>query len=547
MNKFYHSLFISLLSLTLWNPPAIKAQNSVQYALQLIVENGIENDGLKVEDTYLYGQDTIIKYYVLREYEPVWADPENRQAYLEIIEGSKDEGLIPEDYHLEKIKSLMNMGDAIDSYNEAQLDLLMSDGIILYAHHMNFGKVSQADLRGSWKVPDTPLPGNSVQLVLNALKTHQLKELSQKTGPQHFMYVQLKNGLKKYREIAAAGGWPQVPEGDVLKKEMTDERVAVMRERLRITGDLTATDPEDPNYFDDQLEEAVKNFQFRHNLNQDGVAGKKTIERMNLPVDVRIDMIRLNMERARWVMNELADDFLVVNIAGFNLRRVTNQEVVYYSPVIVGKKYHESPIFMATMKYFVINPTWTVPYSIATRETLPKLQKDPGYLDQQHMIIMDRSGKKLDPYSIDFSQYSRNNFPFTVRQEPGPHNALGEVKFIFPNPFNVYVHDTPARGLFAREERAFSHGCIRLQKKWELLLSLTDDPDEWNMDRINKILASGETTTVYLDKPIDILILYWTAGADLEDRIYFDEDVYNRDDAVLKALDSPWKFKAVVE
>ncbi len=547
MIRFFLSLCMVILGNAFFHPVDAKAQNNVQQSLQMMIENGIENDGIRVGDIYLYGQDTIIKYYIQREYSPVWADPVNRRDYLEIIEGSKDDGLMPEDYHLEKIRSLMDLGDAMDPYNEAQLDLLMSDGMILYAHHMNFGKVSQANLRGSWKVPDTPLPGNAVQLVLNALKKHQLKELAQKFGPQHFMYVHLKNGLKKYREIATAGGWPQVPEGDALKKDMTDERVAVMRERLRIEGDLTAADPEDPNYFDEPLEEAVKSFQFRHNLNQDGVAGKKTIERMNIPVEDRVDMIRLNMERARWVMNELEDDFLVVNIAGFNIRRVTNQQIVYYSPVIVGKKYHESPIFKATMKYFVINPTWTVPYSIATKETLPKLKKDPGYLDQHNMIIMDRSGNKLDPYSIDFSQYSGGNFPFTVRQEPGPSNALGEVKFIFPNPFNVYVHDTPARGLFSREERAFSHGCIRLQKKWELLLSLTDDPDEWNMDRINEILASGETTTVYLDNPIDILILYWTAGADLEDRIYFDEDVYNRDDEVLRALDRPWEFKAVTE
>jgi murein L,D-transpeptidase YcbB/YkuD len=159
------------------------------------------------------------------------------------------------------------------------------------------------------------------------------------------------------------------------------------------------------------------------------------------------------------------------------------------------------------------------------------------------MIIMDRSGKKLNPASIDFSQYSRSNFPFTVRQEPGPHNALGEVKFIFPNPHSVYLHDTPGRSLFTREERAFSHGCIRLQKKWELLMSLMDDPDVWNMDKINEVLASGKTTTVHLTKPIDILILYWTAGADKKDHIFFNEDIYKRDAAVLEALDTPWKYK----
>ena len=297
------------------------------------------------------------------------------------------------------------------------------------------------------------------------------------------------------------------------------------------------------NNFDDEVEDGVKQFQFRHNLNQDGVVGKETLALMNVPVEKRIEMIRISLERARWVMHNLEDDYLVVNIAGFNIRRVTNEEVVFYSRVIVGRNHHESPIFKGKMTYFVLNPTWTLPYSIATKETLPKLQKDPSYLAKKNMEIMDRSGKVLDPSTIDFSQYSRHNFPFTIRQKAGPHNALGEVKFMFPNPYAVYLHDTPARSLFGREDRAFSHGCIRLDKKWELLMNLTNEPDVWNMEKINSIIQSRKTTQVNLKHPITILILYWTAGADKEDRLYFDKDVYNRDAVVLKALDTPVHFK----
>jgi murein L,D-transpeptidase YcbB/YkuD len=348
--------------------------------------------------------------------------------------------------------------------------------------------------------------------------------------------------LAKYREIVENGGWPVIPEGETLKPGMKDERVAVMRKYLTITGDYNAEEPvEDDELFDERLEAAVKEFQLRHNLTQDGVVGKGTLAQMNVSVQERIDMIRINLERLRWIMAELEPDFLVVNIAGYNIRRLTHKETVYYSPVIVGKKYHKSPVFKGTMTYVVINPTWTVPYSIATKETLPKLQKDAGYLAEKNMVIMDRNGKILDPNTIDFSQYSRSNFPFTIRQEPGPQNALGQVKFMFPNKYAVYLHDTPARSLFSREDRAFSHGCIRLQKKWELLIDLMDDP-EWNMDKINGILASEELTTVKLKKPIDILILYWTAGADQEGRLYFNRDVYTRDQALLEALDEPVSF-----
>ncbi len=179
----------------------------------------------------------------------------------------------------------------------------------------------------------------------------------------------------------------------------------------------------DNKSFDEALEEGVKQFQFRHNLNQDGVLGKNTAAEMNISVEKRIDQIRINLERARWVMHKLEPDFLLVNIARYNLIRYTNGKVVYDSPVIVGKTFHESPIFKAQMKYLVINPTWTLPYSIATKETLPKLKKDPGYLPARNMIIMDRSGIKLDPAKIDFSKYSTSNFPFTIRQEPVPKQS----------------------------------------------------------------------------------------------------------------------------
>jgi len=317
---------------------------------------------------------------------------------------------------------------------------------------------------------------------------------------------------------------------------MKNERVNILRDYLTITGDLIDDKADIDSLFDDKLENAVKSFQFRHNLTQDGAVGKNTLAQMNVSVSDRVDMLRVNMERARWVMHKLEPDFLVVNIAGYNVRRISNDETVYYSPVIVGRTYHESPVFKARMSYIEINPTWTLPYSIATKETLPKLKKNPDYLAEKNMIIMDSKGNKLDPQKIDFNQYSRGNFPFIIRQEAGPHNALGEVKFMFPNKYAVYLHDTPGRSLFSREDRAFSHGCIRLQKKWELLINLMDDPDVWNMDKINSILATEKTTRVNLTKPIDILILYWTTGADKEDRLFFNRDIYNRDKAVLEAL-----------
>ena len=519
----------------------------IQKALQLRIESGLEEGGLRVGDIYLFNGDSLVSYYVKRKFRPVWSDEINRKDLIAVLNAAYDEGLEPADYHLDKLNQLLKQAKNGKTTLEDQVDLelLMSDAISLYIYHLNYGKVKQSSLREAWNVPDNPLPENPDEKVEAALNSHSLPTLIAHIPPQHFMYQELKKGLKKYRQIESEGGWPSIPDGETIKPGMTDKRVIILRKYLMITKDLANENSDNPELFDVELENAVKHFQFRHGMTQDGVIGKGTLKEMNVTVSERIDQIRINMERSRWIMHELENDFLVVNIAGFNMRRVTNDSIVYFSPVIVGKPLHETPIFKASMQYFVINPTWTVPYSIATNETLPKLKKDPNYLSAHNMIITDKNGVKLDPASIDFSKYSKGNFPFTIVQQPGPDNALGEVKFIFPNPYSVYVHDTPSRGLFSKEDRAFSHGCIRLQNKWQLALSLMNDPSVWNMEKINSILASDETTTVHLKNPIDILILYWTAGADKESRLFFNKDVYNRDQAVFTELNKPWKFKSV--
>jgi murein L,D-transpeptidase YcbB/YkuD len=531
-----------LITFSLFSTVSFAQQQEYRQAVQEQIKSTIESGATAIGNDQLYTSKELTKYYKNHEYNPLWFDNENRRELINILEDSYNEGLNPSDYHIERIKELEKQ---VESGNRdisllANLELLLSDATALYASHLLWGKVDQSKIREGWDIPQNPKPSNIDSLFTEYKYNNNLTSFFNSLRPQHFMYNELKRGLKDYREIVERGGWPAIPKGETLKKGMTDKRVATVREYLTITGDLPENiTPENPELFDENLEEAVKNFQFRHNLTQDGVIGKGTLAQMNVPVEKRIDQIRINLERGRWVMHQLEPDFLVVNIAGFNLRRVQNDSITFFSPVIVGRKFHESPIFKGKMIYIEINPTWTVPYSIATKEMLPKLKKDPSYLSQKNMIIMDRNGNHLDPTSIDFSKYSRGNFPFIIRQEPGPHNALGQVKFIFPNKYSVYVHDTPGKYLFSREDRAFSHGCIRLEKKWELLMNLMDDPEVWNMDKINEILATKKTTRINLPKPIDIIILYWTAGGDKQHRLFFDRDVYQRDDEVLTALNGP--------
>ena len=547
INKLFSSSI--LLTIFVLFPFLSSAQSeTVQSAIKERLEEGKKGNGPIVDDIYLFAPDGYYNFYKNLDYHPIWTHEADRIDLLNIINGAYDEGFLPNDYLLDRINNKLRKIEDGESTPEnlAELDLLMSDAAVLYTHHLIWGKVPQSDLRPGWAFPELPSPKGLDSLFHEALINDRLIDFYDQLIPQQSFYVHLRSGLKHYRQIEENGGWPVIPEGETLKKGMKHERIITMRKYLSITGDLSASViAENDSLFDEDLEIAVKHFQFRHNLTQDGAVGKGTLAQMNVTVEDRINTLKINLERARWVMHQLPKDFLIVNIAGFNIRRITDGEVVYFSPVIVGKKYHQSPIFEAKMQYIEINPTWTVPYSISTKEMLPKLQKDYHYLADKNMIIMDRSGKKLDPSTIDFSAYSRGNFPFIIRQEPGPHNALGEVKFIFPNEYSVYIHDTPARSLFGREERAFSHGCIRLQKKWELMMSLMDDPEVWNMEKINEILKSEKTTRINLPHSIDVLILYWTAGADQEDDIFFNKDVYDRDGVVLKALNTPLELDKV--
>ncbi len=536
--------FIYLTAFVLFVGFAQAQKPSVNEIIKQKIVTGLETKTVAADGIILYSQNVLPAYYESNGYALAWDNQKNYSELVANLLDSFNEGLNPNDYHLERLKKLAKEVKSNNNPEKtADLDLLMTDAILLYAKHLMTGKVDQSKIREGWEVPPNKLPENAEELLKNALNNKNLIESVNAIKPDNFMYFHLRNGLKNYREIAANGGWPTIPPGQVLKLDVEDARVIVLRKYLIINGDLSSsTAVENESIFDKDVENAVKQFQFRHNLNQDGVIGKSTLQVLNVPIEQRINELRINMERARWVIHHLSKDFMVVNIAGYNVRRVTNDETAFYSRVIVGKHYHETPIFKGTLRYIEINPTWTLPYSIATKETLPKLRKDPAYLAKHNMIIMDKSGKELDPSTIDFGKLSKGHFPYTVRQKAGPHNALGQVKFIFPNQHAVYLHDTPARGLFEREERDFSHGCIRLDQKWELFLNLVGD-DGWDMARINEVLNSGVTTRVNLKKPIEILLLYWTAGADKQDKLYFNKDVYDRDLKVLTELDKAIVFK----
>jgi murein L,D-transpeptidase YcbB/YkuD len=312
-----------------------------------------------------------------------------------------------------------------------------------------------------------------------------------------------------------------------------------VRARLRVTGDLAAPDPQDPSPFDEDLKRAVEAFQRRHGLAADGVIGPSTLAAMNQPVASRIDQIRVNLERARWVQRDLPSDFVLVNIAGFRAYLVRGREVTWSARVQVGKTYRETPVFRDEIEYVVFNPTWTVPPGILRKDIIPQAQKDPDIVRRKGLKVLDQEGKEVDPRAVN---WSAAGFPYVLRQDPGPSNALGRVKLMFPNEHLVYLHDTPNKHLFQRPQRTASSGCIRVERPLELTELVLSGTHGWNRTRIDEVIASGQTKRVDLDRPMPVLVLYWTAEVMEDARVAFRDDVYGRDAPVLRALDRKLAF-----
>lgn len=484
----------------------------------------------------------IDELYARRNYEPAWTDPDLVQQLFDQVLLSAEQGLNPEDFHARLLGMRLNPGQrANDPMFRADTEILCTDALARLGVALKFGKLDPTDLDPKWNFSRQIERQDPIQYINQVLVTKTVSSALAAARPQNPEYSWFTTALKKYRSIMASGGWPMVSSGPVLKPGSSGSRVVELRQRLRVTGDLTDADPTNSEDFDSGLEAATKNFQMRHGIDSDGKVGPGTIEELNIPVETRINQIRASLERMRWVFRNLPRKYLIVNIAGFQVFLVENGKKIWETRVQVGRPYHATPVFKDTVRYLDFNPTWTIPPGILRNETLPAIRKDPNYLSRNNMSVVTHSGTIVDPSTIDWAATASKGFPHMIRQEPGPHNALGRVKFMFPNQYMVYLHDTPSKGLFARSERAFSHGCIRTENPFDLAVLLLADQG-WDRERIDQVVASKKNTRVNLENPITVMLLYWTAWADAEGTVFFRKDVYNRDPAIIKGLDEPFRF-----
>jgi murein L,D-transpeptidase YcbB/YkuD len=466
---------------------------------------------------------------------------------LDAIRSAHDDGLDPADYHLAAIEhlsaELSNAGGAPGDL-QADLDMLQTDALLSLANHLYFGKVDPERLDPDWNLDKEFGDLEPVETLTHALEAGNIPGFLAEVRPQHPLYGQLKSALARYRAIAARGGWPSVPDGPKLEKGMRGERVGALRKRLAVTGDGPTATPAVPSQFDEPLEHAVRDFQRRQGLPVDGAVGANTLEALNVPVGARIDQIRVNLERARWVLHEVKGDFLVVDVAGFSAAYVRNGETVWRSRVQVGTPYRKTPTFKSAISYLVFNPTWTVPPTILKKDILPAMRQGGNEVEKRGLKVLDREGHPVDPGSVNWSHYKAGNFPYLLRQDGGPKNALGRVKFMFPNQHSVYLHDTPKKNLFDKPERAFSSGCIRIEHPIELAELLLDNATRWDREKILAAIDTKATRTVFLPRPVPVLLLYWTVFFDEAGHVGFKKDIYERDRAVLEGLGQESRFRA---
>ena len=486
------------------------------------------------------------RIYENREFEPAWKTLRQIDSLLEMIDESYLEGLDPNDYHTTALRAVRRSVadlEAMQAADRAAFDLLLTDSIIRLGYHLRFGKVDPTSLDPNWNSSRSLVGEDPAVTIQAAIDAPSLREFAARAIPRVFLYERFKQALAEHRALEANGGWPSVPAGPTLKVGMNDERVRALVARLAASDDLSAEQAagSDGMRYDETLAAGVQRFQLRHGLAADGAVGAATLAALNVTVAARIEQLRANLERARWVLYDPESEFLVVNIAGFQLYLVRRGEVVYRTRVQVGRPYRQTPIFKAEMTYVVVNPTWTVPPTIFRNDILPQLRRDPAYLATRNIDLFDSASAAVDPTTVDWSARS---FPYRLVQKPGADNALGRIKFMFPNEHAIYLHDTPSRDLFDRDSRAFSSGCIRVENPFELAEILLGRSG--SRERLDGLVAGGRTETIFLPKPMTVMLLYWTAEPDADGRVAFFPDVYERDAAVISALAEPFVAPATL-
>jgi len=492
--------------------------------------------------------DLVRLFYARREYRPAWIEekqisPQVRPL-LQSLKSIESEGLEPSDYHLLRIEGqLRNIQKVLkkrkpgEAGTLADFELLCSDAFLACAGHLARGKVDPETHSVAWQ--GACIEENLAGLLEEALAKGRVAGALENLPPQHSFYKNLRTALASYRELVRKTKWDPLPEGLSLQKGDKRKEVKELRKRLLALGDLTKENNKSGGVLDDALEAALRHFQGRHGLDITGSLDPPALAALNVPLEARCRQIEANLERWRWLPHDLGGRFIYVNVANFELRGFEGSQKDLTMKVVAGSEAWQTPDFASQMTHLIVNPDWTIPIAVLLKETYGYAMQNPCYFRDNRMVILRGFGEQqveVDPASIDWARLKEKNLDFRVCQKPGPGNILGRLKFVFPNKYEIFLHDTPYQEDFAKPARAFSHGCIRAEKPIELAVWVLRGKPGWDVKQILAAIDAGDERTVKLAEPIDVYFLYSTAWADDDGTIQFRPDFYERDKKLIEAL-----------
>ena len=482
------------------------------------------------------------QFYERREHVPAWTKGSKPlpqiSELIAALQTASEEGLDPQLYNValldqrrqEASKGLLTK-KGFEPTEAGSLDVWLTYLYMKYTSDLADGLSDLAHADPRWQI--RPEKFDPSTLLESALRENRVGASIAELMPGNPQYQALRKMLAAHRAQAAKGGWPAVPGKTRLKPGQRAPAAAAIASRLSASGDFTGAVPAAGGAaYTTDLQEAVKRFQRRHGLTDDGIVTPAVAAEMNVPIDQRIRQIEMNLERWRWLPRDLGERHILVNIPEYRLEVWEGSRVPLSMRVVVGKQDTQTPIFSDEMTHVVFSPYWNVPPTIAQGETLPEIMKDPGFLDRTNMEVLDKSGKPIEPSTIDVADPTSYRF----RQRPGAQNSLGLVKFMFPNQFNVYLHDTPADSLFARASRSFSHGCVRIENPLALAEYVLRDHSGWTREKIEEAMHAEEERTVKLKKAIPVYLGYWTARVSGDGTMQFRKDVYGIDNRLTALL-----------
>jgi L,D-transpeptidase YcbB len=478
-------------------------------------------------------------FYAARAYVPMWVGPrgtrDGARDLLAAICDAEAEGLRPSDYRADQLERALSAidGEAEDPAALAEAETLLSLALVRYGIHLATGRIPPQ--QAGWSTARREL--NAAEVLWLADEGHVKKALAA-LEPKHEQYAKLKEALRELRTLEATGSWPEVPRGEAIEPGARDPRVRAVRERLRASGELESESGAEPDLYDPPLVESVRRFQERHALEPDGVIGGATLAALRASPADRIAQIEVNLERWRWVPEDLGERHVLVNVPAFDLQAFEDGERITRMRVIAGLPDWPTPVFTTQIEGVRFSPDWWVPQKILTEEIVPNLQADPKFAQRVGLRVISKAeGTEIDPASVDWTAIDpENDLPYRIIQPSGTDNPLGHVRFVMPNRYAVFLHDTPDDSLFQETQRAFSHGCVRVEKPVELTEFVLRGTDGWSDHAVAGAFESNTRRTAYAADPPQLHLVYFTAWVEDEGLLRFPNDIYGRDPVMTRLL-----------